>query len=86
MFGKTNFLHATAHYLRHGSQELWRETGGPPRIDIFNPLVFDWQWYVTNNPGLADAGVNTVELAKFHWRVFGLDHGESAARALAFAR
>src|SRR4051812_26052154 len=70
-FGPANYVAATQHYLTHGISE--GRQGAP-----FDRDVFDWQFYLANNPEVARAGFSTESGARAHWAQYGLANGRQA--------
>ena len=54
---------------------------------LLDPLVFDWQWYLGNNPDLSWlAGITTEALAQQHWLNFGIAEGRQAQPSFSSVR
>merc|ERR1712137_449642 len=66
-FGADNYPYAIAHFLKHYDTDAYRATGGPLRINLFDPRVFDWRWYLEHNPLLRRIGFTTEQQARQHW-------------------
>eukprot|EP01116_Phalansterium_solitarium_P015539 TRINITY_DN3438_c0_g1_i3.p1 TRINITY_DN3438_c0_g1~~TRINITY_DN3438_c0_g1_i3.p1 ORF type:complete len:196 (-),score=12.72 TRINITY_DN3438_c0_g1_i3:247-810(-) len=47
-------------------------------VDIFNPQVFNYYFYVNAN-SLQDSGITSEAAAKAHWQVYGIPEGWQAA-------
>lgn len=46
---------------------------------LFDPLVFNWQFYLNANPDLRPAGIVDENSARSHWQNYGLDEGRASA-------
>jgi len=70
-----NYLNILQHYLNNGFKE--------GRVGILNSVtdsrVFDWRFYLYNNPDLINAGITTESQAKSHWTYSGLSEGRQAS-------
>jgi len=67
----TNYPCAIEHFVAHGESE--NRLGAP-----FDRSVFNWTWYLDNNPDLRPAGLTTETSAKAHWVANGINEGRQA--------
>jgi hypothetical protein len=78
----SDYRAAISHYVTYGLHEgrlgvLQLSTN----VLLLNPAVFDWQYYLANNPDLGAAGITTQAQAKQHWLAYGINEGRRGAAA-----
>lgn len=54
-------------------------SGNPQPVSIYNPRVFDWQYYLYVYPDLRNAGLRTKSQAEAHWRDYGIKEDRRGA-------